>query len=145
MNEYSEQPPDMHQKLDQAFELRARELLQDSAQALDGRLRSRLTQARHAALAAMPANARAANPWRRWIPAGAVASAALMALLLVNQHGVSQPGVNQFGVAQPGAVPATLVAANGLDDLDILADNDAVDMSDDYDFYDWAATEAEGT
>jgi hypothetical protein len=129
--------------MNEQFEQRARELLQDSAQALDGRLRSRLTQARHAALAAMPANARAANPWLRWIPAGAVASAALMALLLVNQHGVTQPGAVP-GVV-PGAVPAQLAAANGLDDLDLLADNDAVEMSDDPDFYDWAATEAEGT
>lgn len=125
-----------------AFEHRASELLRDSAEGLDGRVRSRLNQARQAALASLPQkshqNLRVNNLWRRWVPAGAVAAATLLALTVVNQPGVTPPG----------AVPAQgLVAANGLDDLEILADNDAVEMSDmpDYDFYEWADSEAEGT
>jgi len=121
-----------------ALERRAAGLLQDSAEGLDARLRSRLNQARQAALASLPQHSRLNLAWRRWVPAGAVAAVALLALMLVNQPGVSPPGA--------GAAPA-LVAAGNLDDLEILTDKDAMEMSDmpDYDFYEWADSEAEGT
>src|SRR5580692_13087133 len=61
------------------FEQRTRALLIDSADALPGAVRSRLTQARYAALAARPS--RLAPFARRWVPLGA-AVATLLALLV---------------------------------------------------------------
>ena len=69
--------PDTDDGLD-AFERASRELLRASADAVDGRIRSRLNQARHAALAELAAGARP-RPFRipgRWLPAGALAAAA---------------------------------------------------------------------
>src|SRR5580700_9842892 len=60
------------------FERRTRALLLQSAEELPGAVRSRLTQARYAALAARPT--RLAPFARRWVPLGA-AVATLLALL----------------------------------------------------------------
>jgi hypothetical protein len=120
-----------------AFERRARELLRDSVEGLPAHTRSRLTRARHAALATRP-------PWyagslRRWVPAGAgaLAAATLAVLFMVGPRGES-PGANVLATAGP-------------EDLEMLADSDAVqlvqlgrDEDVDYDFYEWAASEAKG-
>ncbi len=121
---------------DTEFALRAKALLGASADELSGRVRSRLTRARYAALeAARPAPAR---HWLNWAPAGAVASGVLIALLFIGQQG-SAPSV---------------VAANPLDDVELLADADAYELVQeqeqeqaqpgDYEFYEWAAGQAEG-
>jgi hypothetical protein len=123
---------------DTEFALRAKALLGASADELSGRVRSRLTRARYAALeAARPAPAR---HWRNWAPAGAVASGVLIALLFVGQQ---------------GSAPVS-VAANPLDDVELLADADAYELGQeqaqeqdqaqngDYEFYEWAAGQAEG-
>jgi ferric-dicitrate binding protein FerR (iron transport regulator) len=114
------------------FEQRARALLLQSAEELPGAVRSRLTQARYAALAAH----RAPLPGfaRRWIPAGAAVAAVLALLIVYGPH---------------GAVPLeNSVASGGLEDIELLSDSDAVplnvDQDVDYDFYEWAATEAAG-
>jgi hypothetical protein len=114
------------------FEQRARALLEQSAEQLPGAVRSRLTQARHAALAAQ--SARAPSFARRWVPAGAAVAAAL-ALLLVYGPQLRDAGENP-------------IANAGLEDIELLTDNDAVPLNGDQDvdddFYEWAADEAAG-
>jgi hypothetical protein len=118
------------------FERRTRALLLQSAEELPGAVRSRLTQARHAALAARPARPARLSPFaRRWVPVGA-AIAAVLALLIV--------------YVPAGRSPLEGPLANaGLEDIELLSDNDAVplngDQDVDYDFYEWAATEAAAT
>lgn len=102
------------------FEKRTRELLQESTERLDGRTRSRLTQARHAALDRLQ---RPVRPrWFAWAPAGAAAAVAVLAVLMWPRTETA-----------PGA-PA--------DDFDIIADVEApdfVDDGEDLEFYEWAA------
>lgn len=111
------------------FEKRAQEVLGESVSRLDGRTRSRLTQARHAALA------QAEKPARQWlrsyVPAGAVAAAAVVAVVVYT----GQPGT----VLQPDAL-------GPVDDSELIADVDAPDFTedgDDVEFYEWAAGEME--
>jgi hypothetical protein len=131
--------PDFDQKLDQEFEKRVGDLLRASSDSLDGRTRSRLTQARYAALE----QARASKfsgfaAWRNWAPVGAVAMAVLVTVFYVGQRGA-------VNVSQP--TPAS-AAGSGLDDLELLADADVYALSTeddaelDADFYEWAAASA---
>ena len=69
---------------DREFEQRTRSLLLESADGLPGALRSRLTQARYAALEARRAAAPAST--RSWMGAGAAATAVLVALLVFVPH-----------------------------------------------------------
>jgi hypothetical protein len=111
------------------FEKRTREVLEESAGRLDGRTRSRLTQARHAALAQLAQPAR--HWWRAYVPAGAAAAVAVLAVVIWS----GQP---------PGAAPGP--ASSPVDDLELLADAEAqdfVDDGEDLEFYEWAAGEAE--
>jgi|SRR5580693_4738130 hypothetical protein len=116
------------------FEQRTRELLLQSADALPGSVRSRLTQARYAALAA---HASKATPslTRRWMPAGAVAGVVLALFVVLTPHGSSS-----------GRLSA--MAGPPIEDIDMLTDSDAVplngDQDVDFDFYEWAAEEATG-
>lgn len=117
-----------------AFEQRARQLLLDSVEGLPAHTRSRLTRARHAALAVRPSWYSGAL--RRWAPAGAgaLAAATLAVLFLVGPRGEG-PAAN-------------VLASAGPEDLEMLADSDAVQLGRDddvdYDFYEWAASEAKG-
>ena len=105
------------------FERRASAVLRDSADGLDGATRSRLTQARHAALSQLGQG----SGWHgRWLilPGGAAAAAVLMALLLWNGN-----------AALPGGSGSTL------DDMELLADAEGYELSQepDLDFIEWAA------
>ncbi len=112
-----------------SFEERSRALFNDSVDGLDFALRSRLTQARSAAIEAASAKRR---PWFTRVgvlaPAGMSAAAVLGAVLWLGSplahHAVT---VNNDG--QPN-----------LEDLELVAsDSDAMDMlQDDVEFYDWA-------
>lgn len=121
------------------FERRVRQLLVDSSDALDGRTRSKLTQARYAALDAGAAPAVTGGFfWRRWAPAGAVAMALLVTVFYV-------------GLREPGGQLGTSVASNvTMDDLEMLADAEAYNLSADgeadldAEFYEWAASHNEG-
>jgi hypothetical protein len=115
---------------DGELERRTRERLLDSAEHLDGHTRSRLTQARHAALAEL-SQGRAFRMPGLWLPAGALAGAAALALAVW----LGQPGA-------PGT-PA-LAAENGaVEDLAILASTDGPELyADDPEFYEWAGSEA---
>jgi hypothetical protein len=121
-----------------ALAARARALLQQSAEDLDGRTRSRLTQARHAALAAAGSRGPLAvlaellrgpggRRWQRWAPAGALAASVLVVALLV--------------VRVPGT-PGMVAHATAGDELELLTDTDALALAQepevDYDFYEWA-------
>ena len=112
-----------------ALEERSRALFQDSVERIDMRTRSRLTQARHAALEA----AERARPrtWFMRVPvltsAAGVAAAAVLGVSLW----LHAP------VAHHGAVSAD---AASFEDLDIVAasDNNVEMLQDDLDFYAWA-------
>jgi hypothetical protein len=117
-----------------ALEERSRELFQNSVAGLDMGTRSRLTQARHAALAAASS---ARRPWLMrmpvWVSAAGVTCAAVLGVAMwfggpLNPHG-------QISAAD---------AQSKFEDLDIIAasdesSGDAMDMlQDDIDFYAWA-------
>lgn len=117
------------------FEKRTRELLEDSVQRVDGRIRSRLNQARHAAVEEA---SRRRSFWRRFTlmpAAGAVAAALLVAFVLWPHSHTGGPLTTEPG------------ARAGMEDLDLLADSDALDlMSDGMDtgqFYEWAVDQAD--
>jgi hypothetical protein len=115
------------------FERNARRVLEESVTRLDARTRSRLNQARHAALAA------AARPRRRWLssftlmPVGAVAAALLVSVVLWHH----QPG-SEAPVLDARAAP--------VEDMDLLADGEALDLMEGWDgsFYEWAAAQTDG-
>jgi hypothetical protein len=114
------------------FERNARVVLEASVSRIDARTRSRLNQARHAALEA--ASARRPAWWRSLTlmpAAGAAAAAVLVATLL--WHG--QPGERGGMEAQRSAV----------EDMDLLADGEALDLVEggDGSFYEWAVAETD--
>lgn len=113
------------------FEKRSQEVLEESTSRLDGRTLSRLTQARHAALDQLQRPAR--HWWRSYMPAGAAAAAAVLAVVMWSGH----PSTDVTPLAQ---------SASPVEDMELLADADAPDFADDgedVDFYEWAAGEGE--
>lgn len=115
------------------FEQRTRELLLDSSECLPAAVRSRLTQARYAALAA-GTSGQSQSMFRRWAPAGAMAGVVLALFVVLAPHGTGTPG----RVAVSGAQ---------FEDIDLLTDSEALplnsDQDMDYDFYEWAANESD--
>ena len=120
------------ERAQRALEERSRALFLESVEGLDMRTRSRLNQARQAAVAATTANARS---WFVRMPvlssAGGVAAAAVLGVALWfggPLHHTTHP------------VPAE----SAFEDLDLVASSDegtgdAMEMlQDDIDFYDWA-------
>jgi hypothetical protein len=115
-----------------SFEERSRVLFNDSVDGLDFAVRSRLTQARNAAIEAATARRR---PWFSRVgvlaPAGITAAAVLGAVLWLG----SPLGQHAVTVAD---------GQTNLEDLEIVASSDevgadAMDMlQDDIEFYDWA-------
>jgi hypothetical protein len=123
----------MSEQDNNAFEMRSRALFQDSVDGLDMRIRSRLTQARSAALEAASESRRPwLFGWKMWAPAAGVTAAAILGLGL--------------WIGSPiGHQAATLAnVQSNLEDLDLVASTDegsadAMDMlQDDIDFYDFA-------
>jgi hypothetical protein len=118
-----------------ALEERSRALFEDSVAGLDMGTRSRLTQVRHAALAA--ADASAGRRWLMRMPVWASAAGVTAAALL---------GVALWfgGPLHPHGQMAAADAQSKFEDLDIIAasdesSGDAMDMlQDDIDFYAWA-------
>lgn len=110
----------------QDFERRSRELYDDSVDAVDMRIRSRLTQARHAALAA--ADGAAARPrWLNLAPAYGAAAALVLGVALWVNH------------AQSDKFTAMTDGRNGIEDLELVASNDQLEfLQDEPEFYDWA-------
>jgi len=110
------------------FERQVRSLLEDGVGRIDGRVRSRLNQARHAALAEY-AKGRP-GLWRRLAltpAAGAVAAAVLIAFVLWPHS--------------PGELPGVPEGTHPAEDLDLLADSEGLDLvseGSDGAFYEWA-------
>lgn len=115
------------------FERNARAVLAEAVLRVDSRTRSRLNQARQAALQGAQAHRR--QPlWRFTLmpAAGAVAAALLVAVVL--WHRAPQ---NELPTIE-GRADATL-------DMDLLTDKDAIDLLDGWDgsFYEWAAAQSD--
>jgi hypothetical protein len=106
---------------DTEFEHKARTLFEDSVERLDASTRSKLTQARNRALDEVNVG----RMRRRWIwaPVGGAALAAVVAAVMV-------AGGLRSG-AEPGA------GAMALEDIDIVADSENLDMLEDVEFYQW--------
>ena len=118
--------------LDAELERRAKEAFDRSAAELDAATRSRLTQARYRALEELP-GARKRRAWQ-WslVPAGAVAAAALVAVLVLQPNNPA----NDRGLREAGA----------LADLDILLGDEDLEMYDEeIEFYAWLEEQPEFT
>ena len=123
------------------FERRSRVMLEESVLRIDGRVRSRLNQARHAAVEAATTRRRPLfSRLFTLVPTAGAAAAALM-VAMVFWHGGGQPPAH-----------VDLVETTHAEDLDLLADGDALDLVEEGgdgsgSFYEWAAeqqTEANG-
>jgi anti-sigma-K factor RskA len=115
------------------FETRTRALLEESVTRINGRIRSRLNQARHAAVAELEQPAR--RPfWRSFAlaPAAGVMAAVVLAVLL--------------WAPRPGQMlPLAETGSNAVEDMDLVADGDTFDLIEQEDggFYEWAVTQAD--
>jgi hypothetical protein len=122
----------MSEQENDAFEVRSRALLQDSVDGLDMRIRSRLTQARSAALEAAHGGRSWWSGWKIWTPAAGVTAAAILGAVLW----IGSPLGHQSGTMAD--------AQTSFEDLDLVASSDegasdAMDMlQDDIDFYAFA-------
>ena len=119
----------MSSESEQVFEERSRALFNDSVDGLDMRIRSRLTQARHAALEAAQSRRPRTSRWKMWTPAAGVTAVAVLGVVL--------------WAGAPRLRPPTADNQTSFDDLDLVASSegagDAMDMlQDDIDFYDFA-------
>lgn len=102
------------------LEEKTRALFQDSVAGTDGPTSSRLTQARHRALRELGAPA---HGWQtRWLPAGLVAAAASILLVVM---------MGRLPDTAPGLT--TEVAT----DLEILLDTDDLELIEELAFYAW--------
>jgi hypothetical protein len=110
----------------QDFERRSREAFEESVASLDGATRSRLARARELALAEVRRGYR--PRLSTWVPVGAAAAAAVMAVVL-------------WSGAESGPESAEPALA-ALDEFEIVAAGDDLDMMDeDPAFYAWAVQE----
>lgn len=110
------------------IEHRSRELFEDSVSRLDARTRSRLNQARQQALNELNKG----TTRRYWLaaPLGGLAAAVVIAVVMMT--------------GQKTTAPAPDSAALPLDDFDIVADADSLELLQDVEFYSWMA-EASGS
>ena len=115
------------------FERNARAVLEESVSRIDARTRSRLNQARQAAVEL--AGARYRPRWRSFtlMPAAGVAAAALLALMIWQR----EPSLHE---------PVLEVHAPAVEDIDLLADAEGLDLVEGWDspgFYEWAADQTD--
>lgn len=119
------------------FERRVRALLDESADRVPGHVRSRLTRARHAAIE--EAERTRASFWRQFLtssrgflPAGTVAAAVLVAMLLLSDRLGRTPAP---GLQQPST----------FEEIELLADAEVLELIQEADgeFYEWAAEESD--
>lgn len=117
---------------DAEFEKRAKDVFDESVAGLDGHTQSRLTRARHAALAelAVSRGQRLETLMRRWwLPAAGVATVALAAVLVMFNMNA--------GTGEP-RFAAALVA----EDIDLLSNPVDLELLEDMEFYAWLDSEA---
>jgi hypothetical protein len=116
------------------LERNARLVLEESVRRIDARARSRLNQARHAALAAAGTRRRAWWGSFTLMPAAGAAAAALLVAVVLWQR---EPA---------GTPPLALEAPHAaVEDMDLLTDNDSIDLIEGWDgsFYEWAAAQSD--
>jgi hypothetical protein len=119
------------EKSESRLEQRSRELFDDSVASLDARTRSRLNQARQAALEAARGHA-ASGPARWLLPVG---SAAALVLVVLTSVQFMRSGNEVPVIEEPGMVASTV------DDLEILTSTDELEMLKDVEFYAWLETQ----
>ena len=110
------------------FESRLRERLRGDSAALDARTRSRLNQARQAAVAEL--NKPGGSPFLRpggWMTAGGAVAAAVTVALLLRQGGLS-PDI-------PGYAPA--------EDIEIILSEGDLELYEELEFYAWVELQPE--
>ena len=118
------------------FERNARAVLEESVSRIEGRTRSRLNQARQAAVSAAGAKQR---PWWRSVtlmPAAGAVTAALFVAVMLWQR---EPTALETPVLE-GRTPV-------VEDMDLLADTEGLDLVEGWDgpgFYEWAADQTDG-
>jgi len=119
------------------FERRARVALEESVLRIDGRVRSRLNQARQAAVEAAASRRRPLfSRFFTLVPTASAAAAALLVAVFLVHRGPQTDDI--VGVRTPPAV----------EDLDLLADSDGLDLVEEGgdgsgSFYEWAADQTE--
>jgi hypothetical protein len=123
-----------HQDRPTELEERAAALLTESVTRIDGRVRSRLNQARQAAVAEASRNGRRPGFTRSLLfmpTAGAVAAAVLVAMLVWQHRPEGSPPMGEGGQMT-------------VEDLDLIADGEGLElMESDGSFYEWAAAQAD--
>jgi hypothetical protein len=123
------------------FEQQLRGLLEEGVRRVGGHARSRLNQARHAAVAEAARRGRWSLPlraasWLRlhlsWMPVGGVMAAAALIAFVLWPH-------------VPQGYPAVEASPTSVEDLDLIADRDGMDImrSGDAQFYEWAMTQSD--
>ncbi|HEX3835956.1 MAG TPA: hypothetical protein VHW25_03255 [Steroidobacteraceae bacterium] len=125
-------------RLQSGLEVRSRVVLEEGLSRIDARTRSRLNQARQAAVAAASRSSwvgRLFGSWSRQVlmPAtGAAAVAALVAVFMLS-------GRHQLTAS------VTDNPASAFDVLDLVTDDDAMNLMEDNDssFYEWAAAQSD--
>ena len=118
MNEHDLERPEA------ALERRTREVFDASVEQLDAGTRSRLLEARRAAVARLESRRRPA--WQGWAPVAMAASAALVAVLLWRAP------------AEPPVPVASSGATEAIDTLEVVAAGDDLDLvAEDLEFYVW--------
>ena len=106
---------------DKGFEKSAKAAFDDSVERLDAATLSKLNQGRQAALAEM-ASASPSWRWSRWMPATGMATAALVAVVVLR------------GPAPVDPLDSTNATVT---DFEILISDDALDMIEELEFYSW--------
>ena len=105
---------------------KTKQVLDDSVRDLDGSTRSKLAQARNAALDSRRKIRRRLITWGT--PAAGLAAAALLGVLAFNGPGVS---------------PSAVVNEDSVADLDILTSGESLEFYKDIEFYEWLSEVAE--
>ncbi len=100
--------------------IQAKALFDDSVERLDAATLSRLNQGRQKALQEVRGGGRSGQ-WARWVPAGGLAAAAIIAVV----------------VWQGAAVEYSAPEAGSATDFEIMLSEDSLDMLEDLEFYSW--------
>ena len=100
------------------FAKQAKAAFDDSVERLDAAALSKLNQGRHAALEQLE-NGRSKAEWYRWVPAGGIAAAALVTVMVLRGPEIE-------------SVPAEVVT-----DFDILLEGESLEMIENLEFYSW--------
>jgi hypothetical protein len=100
------------------FAAQAKGTFDDSVERLDAAALSRLNQGRHAALEQMASGSSKAA-WMRWAPAGGVAAAALVTMIVMRGPEIEN-------------LPVEVVS-----DFEFLLQDESLEMLEDLEFYSW--------